>query len=253
MKKVGFFVLLSFLLSSCSLFGPKNRYYPSDVCFPLEKEYEIIYEGEIISLLQKVEGNLFLTSRKGIIYCIDSLKKEIIWEFEASEPLASPPYLGSENIYVYDKKSILYCMDREGNIHWISRIKGNITSGVAEFKDKIYLGTEEGRFFALSSESGKHLWEFQVGGTIGTIPVFGRGMIIFGCDDHNLYFLNEKGDLIDKFEAGDKIQATPVVEKNSLYFGANDHYFYCLGLKNRIVKWKFKTGGNVFTDRKSVV
>lgn len=247
MKKFILVFLICFFFGFCSFFESRIAPYPSGVIFPLDRDGEVVYKGEIIDLVEKVDGKLYLSTRKGLVYCLDGIKRKIFWTFEASVPLLSPPFLGSENIYVYDESNILYCLNMEGKPLWKKKIEEKITSGVAESKKRIYFGTETGSFFALDTANGEELWHFQAGSAVRSTPVFAESRIIFGCDDHNLYLLTDKGNLLDRFKAENKIQATPLVEKKYIYFGADDHYFYCLKLANGKKKWKVKTGGKIFT------
>ena len=247
MKKYGLLSLVCIFLAFCSFFRSKTPPYPSGVIFPVEKAGEIAYKGKVIDFVKDTEGNLYLSTRRGLVYCLDGVNSEILWTYEASEELTSPPFLGAENIYVHDRNSTLYCLNRKGKLLWKKKIKEKITSGVSEFRKKIYFGTEEGIFFALNIASGEELWHFNAEEAIRSTPVFSGEEIIFGCDDHNLYILTEKGSFIDKVKTENKIQATPLVEKNSLYFGTDDHYFYRFDLKRRKKKWNIKIGGKIFS------
>jgi len=213
----------------------------------MEKDGEIIYEGEVIDSLETQGGKLYLSTKRGFVYCLDSVERKILWRFMASEPLASPSYCGSKKIYFYDQGNTLYCLDKEGKALWKKKFEEEITSGLAEFDNKICFGTEKGTFFALSADRGEVLWHFQAGGAIRTTPVFAGNKIIFGGDSFGLTFLTEEGRLLAQIRANDTIQATPLVEKNFIYFGADDHYFYCFNLKKGKMKWRIKTGGKFST------
>lgn len=256
MKKIGVVLLLCLSSAFCAIFSSKTPPYPQGIIFPLEKDAEILYKGEIINSIEKDDANFYFTTNKKFVYCMGGVERGIIWEFEAPGLLASPPYIGSENIYVYDENQTLYCLDRKGKPIWLHReailvwkkdVKEKITSGVTEFQNSLFFGTEAAGFFALKADDGEERWNFRAGGAIRSTPVISGDKIIFGCDDHNLYFLSLNGDLQDKIEVGEKIQSTPLIERKNLYFGADDHYFYCLDLKSRKRKWRVKTGGKIFT------
>ena len=213
----------------------------------MEKAGEISYKGKVIDFVKDAGGDLYLSTGRGLVYCLAGGKREILWEFKASEELTSSPFLGAENIYVYGRTSTLYCLGKKGRLRWKKEVKQKISTGIAEFKKKIYFGTEEGIFFAFATTSGEELWRFEAGKAIRSTPVFADERIIFGCDDHNLYILAEKGSLLDKINIENKIQPLPLVEKNFLYFGTDDHYFYCFNLAKRKKKWKRKIGGKIFS------
>lgn len=247
MRKLSILLFISLFSSSCSLFRSPAPSYPSGVMFPLTKSAEVVYKGRIIGLKKGAGEMLLVSTRAGKLYCVDVAKQKIIWTYEVSTGFSSPPFLGKENIYIYDEENILYCLDRGGKQLWMKAIKDRLTSGIVEFKDKIGFGTENGLFLALEAVSGFELWQFQAGDSIRSTPVSAAGRIIFGSDDHNLYILNEEGHLLGKIAVEDKIQATAFIDGKFLYFGADDHYFYCYNWMKNKKKWKVKTGGKIFT------
>jgi len=247
MKKFTLLFLACIFLGFCSFFRSKIPAYPSGVIFPVEKAGEIVYKGKVIGFEKDAGGDLYLSTRRGLVYCLARGRREILWKFEVSEELTSSPFLGEENIYIYDKTSTLYCLSKKGRLLWKKELKEKISTGVTEFKRKIYLGTEQGIFFALSTASGEELWRFEAGEAIRSTPVFTNVRIIFGCDDHFLYILTEKGNLLDKVKTDNKIQPVPLLERNYLYFGTDNNYFYCFNLAKRKKKWKVKIGGKIFS------
>jgi predicted amidohydrolase YtcJ/outer membrane protein assembly factor BamB len=248
MRKLTLYLLACLFLFSCSIFKPKELPYPSGLIFPLEKDGEMTYQGRIIELIEKANGSLYFSTQKGFVYCVDGEKREVLWKFKASNPIISPSHLSKEKVYVIDSKNIIYCLDKKGSALWREGIGENITSRLREDQGNIYFGTNEGGFFALNSQTGDMFWRYQAGGAIRSNPVFNGSFLIFGCDDGNLYFLNQIGKLVDKFEIGSKIEASLLVDKNNLYLGSEDHYFYCLNLTKRKLKWKVKTGGKILSQ-----
>ena len=245
MRRLCFILLLLLLLESCSIFRSKIQPYPSGAFFPVEKDGEVVYKGEVIGSIEAKKERVYLSTSSGYLYCLSGLDRKTLWRFEAPQPLASPPYFFAEKIYIYDQQNIIHCLNKEGKELWKKKVEEEITSGVGEFNSKICFGTDKGTLFALNAAGGEEQWHFQAGGAIRSTPVFTGTEIVFGCDDGNLYFLSGEGSLLHQFKAKDKIQSTPLVEKNFIYFGADDHYFYCYNLKNKKLKWKIKTGGKV--------
>jgi outer membrane protein assembly factor BamB len=246
MKKTAVILLLIVAQCFCSLFRSKIPPYPSGIIFPLEKEAEITYEGEIIDLVQRLENKLFLSTRKGNVYCIDGQQRRILWEHTCSDPLASPPYLGASCIFVFDERNTIYCLNQAGELLWNRAVPGEITSQIGESQNQVYLGTKQGILYCLSAENGETLWSFQAEGPIRSNPVPGKGLIIFGCDDHNIYFLDRTGNLVGKYDAGDRTGKTLCVDQNRLYFGTADQRLHCLDIDRRQSKWTIRTGGATF-------
>lgn len=247
MKKNSLLTLAFLFLNSCSLFSPKAPSYPSGIFFPVTPDGEIVYQGKSMDLIQREGDRLYLSTQNGMVYCFDCINRKILWEIRVSEDLVSSPFLGARNIYVYDKNSVLYCLDKNGSLRWKIDVEESITSGILEFKAHVFFGTQEGYLYAFDTTSGDERWRFRTEGTIRSTPVFADSAVIFGCDDHYLYLLSEGGDLVGKIEVEGKIQGEPLVENNSVYFGSDNHYFYCFSLKSLKKKWRVKTGGTIFT------
>ena len=86
--------------------------------FPVEEAHEIPYKGEINNPMTKRGSLVFVSTRAGILYCVESSSQKIEWQVQVSETLVSPPFLGEENIYVLDLDNNLFCLTEEGEILW---------------------------------------------------------------------------------------------------------------------------------------
>ncbi|MGD8534440.1 MAG: PQQ-binding-like beta-propeller repeat protein [Candidatus Aminicenantes bacterium] len=247
-KKIILWALVVFLMSSCSIFRRRAPSYPSGIFFPVKESGEVVFQGRVNDHIEKEGNRLYFSTRTGVVYCLDGIKREVVWERKVSDELMSHPSLGAKNIYVYDRNSTLYCLSKEGSLNWKIAVADGITSGILEFASVVCIGMENGTLHAFDTTSGKELWKFQADEAIRSTPVFAGNRIVFGCDDHNLYILSEDGNLIGKIEVGGKIQGAPLIDKNSVYFGSDDNYFYCFNLKRRTKRWKIKTGGKILTS-----
>jgi outer membrane protein assembly factor BamB len=243
MKKSAVLLIVILFCQFCSLFKAKVIPYPSGVIFPMEKDQEISYEGEIISPLRKKDHFFYFSTRKGKVYCVDGLKREMLWQVDIPASLSSPPYLAEDRIYVNDSESTLYCVDLEGNILYKIAFMSKITSGIGVDKGQIFVGTEKGLLYCLSAETGQVLWQFQADDAVRSNPVIWQDTVLFGCDDHQVYFLDKKGGLSGKLDVGGRIGKTLSVDENLMYFGTDDRYLQCVNLKRQKIKWKIHSGG----------
>ncbi|MCJ7582095.1 MAG: PQQ-binding-like beta-propeller repeat protein [Candidatus Aminicenantes bacterium] len=245
MKKTCFVLSLILLLYGCGVFQTKVSPYPDGILFPLEKAGEILYDGEIIDRIQKKENCLYFATRKGFIYCIAALDYQLLWRFEMQDVPKSPVFMGQKHFFVIDIKNNVFCFDLDGNTLWQLNLEEEITSPLKEIGNSVYFGTSQGSFIAIDVLSGNEVWHFTAQEAIRSNPVEYEGQIIFGCDDRQLYFMDQSGNLVDKYLAKDKIFNTLLVDGKFLYFGTENHFFVCFDLKKKIKKWEVKTGGRV--------
>jgi outer membrane protein assembly factor BamB len=248
MKKIAVFLCVLLLSSVCSLFKAKVVPYPTGVIFPVEKDHELSYDGEIIPPIKKEENRLYLTTRKGNIYCIDGQRREILWEVTVSTALASPPYLSEARLYTHDSKNTLYCADREGKILWKKPLMNKITSSVVESSGQVYVGTEEGLFFALDAATGEEIWQFEAGDAVRSNLIMWQDNVMFGCDDSQIYLLDSRGRMTWRFDAGGKTGKTLTVEDNLLFYGTDDRFLHCVNLSRQKKKWRIRSGGAAFVS-----
>ncbi len=242
---------------SCSLFKSQPQSYPNGVIFPLVQDGEVLYTGRITDVIRKRVNHLFFSTDRGFVYSINGERRKIRWLFRTRQESISPPYLGKKSVYVFDDQGTLYCIDLIGRLSWKTKINEKITSGITEDQGRIYMGTENGSLYCLDPEDGRKLWRFRAEEAIRSTPVLTGGKVIFGCDDHRLYILNRRGNIIGTYEAGGKIQSPLLIDGQSVFFGSHDDCFTCFDLERKRVKWKIDIGCLVSTtpvaDKKRVI
>ncbi len=245
-KKLACLSLAIVLFSvQCALFREKIPPYPSGLIFPIEETFSVAYGGEIDGLILRDDGLLYFSTRNGLVFCLDGLKKRILWKFKAEADFLTAPCLGAHGLTINDRSNTLYYLDLQGHLIWQKKIDVAITSELREKEGIIYAGLESGELLALDSNRGEENWRFKAEGAIRAAPAFSGQQVIFGCDSGRLYFLTEKGKLAGNFSAGSGIRVAPVVDDDRLYFGTGDNYFYCLGLARQSRKWRILMGGQI--------
>ena len=111
----------------------------------------------------------------------------------------------------------------------------------------IYVGNQEGKFYAIDLSTGKQIWEFEASSAIaGPAAVFGS-RVFFGDTGGIFYALNiELGIEAWRFEADDKIEGgVNMLEDGNgtvrIYFGSHDYFLYCLDAGDGSLLWKHET------------
>lgn len=246
MKKTGWglFVLIAcFALGSCSLFRTKALPPPVSSVFPLQEESRVLYEGEINRLVQNSGGRLYFSTRKGLVYCIDGAKKEILWKFSARAVISTPPCLSEGRVYCADQENGLYCLDEAGRVVWEKKLAEKISGDVGQSHGKVYVGTQGGNVLALDAAIGDEAWRFKSESAVESGPVFWNQQIIFGTIDGRLLFLTPGGRLLAAFKTGAGIRGPLFIDSNRLFYSLEDDTFNSLNLTSRRRRWKIRTGG----------
>lgn len=122
------------------------------------------------------------------------------------------------------------------------QVTGNINSSpVIDDRGNIYIGTEQGWFYAISPV-GFVKWSYEFGNTVSGSAAIGEdGTIYVPSTDANLYALNPNGSLIWKFNAGSGFATSPVIsQERTIYVGTADS-LYALTEKGKL-KWRYDQG-----------
>jgi outer membrane protein assembly factor BamB len=91
------------------------------------------------------------------------------------------------------------------------------------------------------------LWTFQTGSEIISSPVIGFGCVYIGSTDGKVYAINIKnGSKIWEFDSGDDIEASPLLLDTFVYIGNLSGVFFALDANTGKVYWKFETEGSIY-------
>lgn len=101
----------------------------------------------------------------------------------------------------------------------------------AIWEDRVYVGFDGGRFWALDARTGKEAWHFDAPDAIRSAPSVSAqdSIVYFGCNDGHLYALDaQAGQEKWKFKTGGKVTSSPSIYDGVIYVGSNDGCLYAL-------------------------
>jgi outer membrane protein assembly factor BamB len=152
-------------------------------------------------------------------------------------------------------------------VKWKFRTGGEVVSSPAVVGGVVYVGSNDGRLYAIDEATGSLKWKFATGARVSSSPAVADGVVFFGSYDGNFYAVDAAtGKVKWKFKnAGERRYAathlhgalpvgetmpdpfdvylsSPVVWNGAVYFGSGDGNVYALDADSGAVKWKFKTG-----------
>ena len=162
----------------------------------------------------------------------------------------------------------MYAVDAAtGRQIWKRATNGPVPATPAIADGTVYIGSYDGKFYALNAQTGALKWKFATEGerrfeakglhgwqpknqTVAdpfdvflSSPVVANGAVYFGSGDGNLYALDAAtGDLRWKFKTGDVVHASPALADGFLFFGSWDSYFYAVDATTGKEKWRFHAG-----------
>ena len=119
-----------------------------------------------------------------------------------------------------------------GTENWTQNINGNSTSTPAVHAGKIFIGSDDGKLYALNASNGSVAWSYQTGGQVWSAPaVSGDGKVCFGSLDHIVYCLDENtGNLIWSYDTStSRLRSSPAISDGMLFIGNENGKVYAFG------------------------
>jgi outer membrane protein assembly factor BamB len=168
----------------------------------------------------------------------------LLWKFEDDlgvdrNRVVASPAIDEERGRIYvaasrEEDGILYALNLGGGdeVFRLSFPGGMLSSPALGKEGTIYLGSLDGKLYAVDAVTGDKKWGFPAEGyfVVGSPAVDGAGRIYFGDSDGTLYALTPSGQELWRFHTGASIVSAPVItEDGTLYCSSCDSCLYVLG------------------------
>jgi eukaryotic-like serine/threonine-protein kinase len=151
-------------------------------------------------------------------------------------------------------------------IAWRFQTKGRIFSSPTFHEGVVYVGSTEGRVYAVRASDGAKVWSFATKGAVNSTPAVADGAVFFSSRDGSVYGVDERSGaqrwrfrtlgerrfsapgihglqpstevMPDPF---DVFLSSPAVWNGTVYIGSGDHNVYALDTTTGALRWKFAT------------
>ena len=112
--------------------------------------------------------------------------------------------------------------------------------------DTLYVGSQDGRLYALEASAGKLVWDFRADSSITGTAAVTESLVIVGTLGGTVRAIDrETGTQAWEFATGGKIWSGVAVSDDTVFVGSENGSIYALGTSLGSLKWRFETGGSV--------
>ena len=145
-------------------------------------------------------NNIYIANEDGQLIKIndDGINGNVIWTFESgSAIIESSPLIDSNyNVYFGCTNGRVYSVNNSGQLNWMSDEFDPIKSTGAlfesdEIQSRIYIGSDNGKLYALSTDDGIVLWQFTSDSAIVCPILYNAGKIYFGTVNGAILVIND--------------------------------------------------------------
>ena len=131
--------------------------------------------------------------------------------FSSSSPTASPSTISS--------KAQL----------WNFSTGNSVESSPTVFDGVVYVGSEDGKVYALNAVDGAQIWNYSTGGAVVSSPHVVDDIVYIGSGDDKVYALNaSNGSQIWNYTTGGYVGSSPDVVGSVMYVGSQDGKVYAI-------------------------
>ena len=120
-----------------------------------------------------------------------SLKEHrIVWRYQHPQrhfPFYSSAAITGNRIVVGGRDKMVHGLNSAGKAVWTFATNARVESSPAIAGGRLFVGSNDGRFYVLNLHTGTKLWEFNAGAPLSASPAIGRGRIVIGSQDGRLY------------------------------------------------------------------
>lgn len=153
------------------------------------------------------------------------------------------------------------------SVVWKFRTQGRVLSSPTVQGDLVYVGSTDGRLYAVDRATGAERWRFQTQGPVNSSPAVVNGLVIVSSVDGNIYAVEAttgvqrwrfttRGErrftapgihgaiprterMPDPF---DVFLSSPTVVNGTVYIGSGDQSVYALDAGSGALRWRFEAG-----------
>ena len=117
-------------------------------------------------------------------------RRDIGWRYQHPErrfPFYSSAAVTGDSIVVGGRDKLVHGLSSAGKGIWTFATRSRVESSPAIAGTRVFIGSNDGRFYVLSLANGRKLWEFNAGAPLSASPAIANGRIVIGSQDGRLY------------------------------------------------------------------
>jgi len=135
-------------------------------------------------------GSAFYGTFDNEVLSVDLAQKQIAWRYEHPQrkfPFYSSAAVTSARVVVGGRDKMVHGLTLAGKAAWTFMTRARVESSPAIAGGRVFVGSNDGRFYVLGLNDGAKLWEFNAGAPLSASPAIANGRVVIGSQDGRLY------------------------------------------------------------------
>lgn len=203
-------------------------------------------EDEIRVAVAVSEGVVYVPSYDHNVYALEASSGKFMWKYATEGGIASTPWVMEDLVVFGSTDTVVYAVEaRTGRLVWTAPTKGKIFSSPYGEFGHLFIGSDDSNLYAIHGPSGRIAWTYHADGQVRTRPVLQENLIFFACQMGMVYALGLNRELKWRFHARRGFLAAPTLGKGLVLIGSLDWNLYALDLRSGWTAWRYHTGGSI--------
>jgi len=124
------------------------------------------------------------------VLMVSLMAHRVGWRYE--HPQRKFPYYSSvavttTTVVVGGRDKLVHGISISGKGIWNFATRARVESSPAIADGRVFVGSNDGRFYVLNLANGNKVWEFNAGAPLSASPAIAKGRIVIGSQDGRLY------------------------------------------------------------------
>jgi outer membrane protein assembly factor BamB len=135
-------------------------------------------------------GSAFYGTFDNEVLSVNLKQHQIVWRYEHPQrkfPFYSSAAVTADRVVIGGRDKLVHGLTVAGKGVWTFATRARVESSPAISGGKVYVGSNDGKFYVLDLNTGDKLWEFTAGAPLSASPAIANGRIVIGSQDGRLY------------------------------------------------------------------
>lgn len=200
---------------------------------------------------------LFAGNLQGEVHAVDVLTGKGTGVRDFGTAIVGAPVVNANMIFVAlanEEESFLDYNLEHGAVEWSDKL-GAIESSPLLIDQRFYIASLQGKVTCVDKNNGSMPWIYTVpqskkGNLIHSSPASDGNILVFGCDNGNVYALDiRNGNLKWMAATNGSVLASPSVNDGKVFVGSLDNTFYAFDLETGKEVWRRPLGAKIYSSQ----
>ena len=163
---------------------------------------------------------------------------ELLWKFKTGGPIHASPVIANGILYIGSTDGKLYALDaKQWGIKWVFDAGDAIRYSATVLGNKVYFSARNNKVYALDAETGEKLWEFKSKSWMDAPPIVLDNRVYIGAFPSKIYLLNASTGVLEAMRER-------TIRIQGIEYGCANAVFRPISPEHNADLWRDRTNGS---------